>query len=120
MAVPELWLELLACEFKDFAVLDTRGASGLARSAPDTGFDGLICRCSPVLVLVGLLGEGDSSTRGLRLIASEKKRGARFEAESAPDALGGEVAEVWHGVPSFWLNMPVKWWFRRHIGRICR
>ena len=89
---------LLAGEFDDFSVLDAGGAGGFAGPATEAGVEGGLGVGLPLAGFGGGPGEGDASAWGLAFVGGELEGGTGLQAEPAPDALGGEVAEVRHGV----------------------
>ncbi len=83
-------------EFEDFAVLDSGGAGGFTGAASEACIECLVGGVIPGFGLVGFSGEGDSAPGRLGFITGDEESGARFEAEAAANALGGEVAELRH------------------------
>ena len=83
--------DLIAGDLEDLTVLDSARAGGFTGSATEALVEMGLGFVPGELAVNDASDEVDSSPRRVELVAGLGECGAVFEAESAPDALGGEV-----------------------------
>ncbi len=88
-------LYAISCKFKNRAVLNSTWASGLARAATEALVEVWSDVVLPTkLALRGTANQIDAAPWRVGLFAMGGERGTALQAESATDALGGQVLEV--------------------------